>query len=275
MSGQPIEGREPGVAGEDASASPPLTGSLYDIVAGMQGDLRWGSFLDAGTGRGSMSWLLGLQTTRWTAITGARNMAAQVEREVGERLREQDRIVVGNWMDADLLAGETYDTVLADYLVGAMDGFAPYWQDRIFGRLRPLVGKRLYVIGLEPYVPYFPTDPAGRLVCEIGRLRDACLLLAGERPYREYPMGWVLRHLRLAGFRPLDAQRYAIRYGERFINSQLDMCDQRLSRLRDRSLALAMSEHVAQLRDRALAFAAAEGGLRYGHDYVIAAEPAA
>lgn len=275
MSGQPIEGREPGVAGEDASASPPLTGSLYDIVAGMQGDLRWGSFLDAGTGRGSMSWLLGLQTTRWTAITGARNMAAQVEREVGERLREQDRIVVGNWMDADLLAGETYDTVLADYLVGAMDGFAPYWQDRIFGRLRPLVGKRLYVIGLEPYVPYFPTDPAGRLVCEIGRLRDACLLLAGERPYREYPMDWVLRHLRLAGFRPLDAQRYAIRYGERFINSQMDMCDQRLSRLRDRPLALAMSEHVAQLRDRALAFAAAEGGLRHGHDYVIAAEPAA
>ncbi len=275
MSGQPIEGREPGVAGEDASASPPLTGSLYDIVAGMQGDLRWGSFLDAGTGRGSMSWLLGLQTTRWTAITGAGNMAAQVEREVGERLREQDRIVVGNWMDADLLAGETYDTVLADYLVGAMDGFAPYWQDRIFGRLRPLVGKRLYVIGLEPYVPYFPTDPAGRLVCEIGRLRDACLLLAGERPYREYPMDWVLRHLRLAGFRPLDAQRYAIRYGERFINSQMDMCDQRLSRLRDRSLALAMSEHVAQLRDRALAFAAAEGGLRHGHDYVIAAEPVA
>ena len=254
-------------------SSSPLTGSLYDVVADMQGDLPWGSFLDAGTGQGSMSWLLSLQTTRWTAITGARNMAAQVERSVGDRLRTQDRIVVGNWMDEALLADETYDTVLADYLVGAMDGFAPYWQDRIFGRLRPLVGKRLYVIGLEPYVPYFPTDPAGQLVCEIGRLRDACLLLAGERPYREYPMDWMLRHLHAAGFQVLEAKRYAIRYGERFINSQLNMCDQRLARLRDRSLAIAMSGHVAQLRDRALAYAAAEAGLRYGYDYVISAEP--
>src|SRR5690606_6664644 len=104
-------------------------------------------------------------------------------------------------------------------------------------------------------------------------LRDACLLLAGERPYREYPMDWMLRHLKQAGFRVLDAQRYGIRYGERFINSQLDMCDQRLARLRDRSLAVVMSAHVAQLRERALAYAAAEGGLRYGNDYVISAEP--
>ena len=250
-----------------------FTGSLYDVVSRMQGDLPWGSVLDAGTGRGSMAWLLGLETTQWTAITGAQNMATQVERQVGNRLRAQDRIVVGNWMDAELLNGEAYDTVLADYLVGAMDGFAPYWQDRIFGRLRPLVGKRLYIIGLEPYVPYFPSSPAGKLVCEIGRLRDACLLLAGERPYREYPMDWILRHLRQAGFRVQDAQRYGIRYGERFINSQLDMCNQRLARLTDRSVAIAMSAHVEQLRKRALAFAAAEGGLRYGHDYVISAEP--
>ena len=264
-----------GEAAPGVSAPRPLSGSLFDVVSDMQADLPWGSFLDAGTGKGSMSRLLGLDTTRWTAITGAPNMAAQVQREVGARLRSQDRIVVGNWMDAELLQGESYDTVLADYLVGAMDGFAPYWQDRIFGRLRPLVGKRLYVIGLEPYVPYFPTDPAGKLVCEIGRLRDACLLLAGERPYREYPMDWVLRHLRLAGFRPLDVQRYGIRYGERFIHSQLDMCDQRLSRVWDRSLALSLSEHVADLRHRALAFAAVEGGLRYGYDYVIAAKPVA
>lgn len=127
---------------------------------------------------------------------------------------------------------------------------------------------------MEPYVPYSPDDPAGRVVCEIGRLRDACLLLAGERPYREFPMDWVLRQLRLAGFRPLDTRRLAIRYRERFIHSQLDMCDQRLLRLRDRGLALALSEHVAQLRQRALALEVSEEGLRHGHDYVIVAEPA-
>lgn len=247
--------------------------SMYGVVQRMHGTLPWGSVLDAGTGRGSMSWLLGLDTTRWTAVTGAQSMANEVERRIRGRLRKQDRLLVGNWMDPDLLAGETYDTVLADYLIGAIEGFAPYWQDRIFTRLRPLVARRLYVIGLEPYVPYFPTDAAGRIVSEIGRLRDACLLLAGERPYREYPMDWTLRQLRSAGFRPLDTQRFAIRYGERFVNSQLDMCDQRLLRLQDRALALAMTEHVAQLRERALAMVAAQGGLRHGHDYVIAAEP--
>lgn len=249
-------------------------GSMYDVVAGMQEDLPWGSFLDAGTGRASMAWLLSRQTTDWTAITGSQSMADQVQREIGDRMRPRDRLVVGNWTDPDLLAGERYDTVLADYLVGAMDGFAPYWQDRLFGRLRALTGRRLYVIGLEPYVPYTPSEPAGQLVCEIGRLRDACLLLAGERPYREYPMDWVLRHLRIAGFRPLDAQRFGIRYGERFIHGQLDMCVQRLARLKDRHVAMAMSEHVAALRDRALAFCQAEGGLRHGFDYVIAAQPA-
>ncbi|MGB6103899.1 MAG: class I SAM-dependent methyltransferase [Pusillimonas sp.] len=246
---------------------------MYDVVQRMHDGQPWGSVLDAGTGRGSMSWLLGLDTTRWTAVTGAQSMADQVMRQIGVRMRGQDRLVVGNWVAPDLLAGERYDTVLADYLVGAIEGFAPYWQDRIFARLRPLVARRLYVIGLEPYVTDYPADAAGRIVCEIGRLRDACLLLAGERPYREYPMDWVLRQLRLAGFRPLDTQRFAIRYGERFVNSQLDMCDQRLLHLKDRGLALAMTEHAAQLRQHALALIAAEGGLRHGHDYVIAAEP--
>ena len=248
--------------------------NLYDLVRHMHGGLPWGRVLDAGTGRGSMSWLLEQDTAGWTAVTGAQGMADDVGRLVGDAMREHDRLLVGNWIDPELLADEQFDTVLADYLVGAIEGFAPYWQDRIFARLRPMVRHRLYVVGLEPYVPYSPTDPAGRIVCEIGRLRDACLLLAGDRPYREYPMDWILRQLRLAGFKPVDTRRLAIRYGERFINSQLDMCDQRLLRLGDRVLATAMSEHVAHLRQRALALAKAEGGLRHGHDYVIAAEPA-
>lgn len=247
--------------------------SLYEKVAELQGGMPWGLVLDAGTGRSSMRWLLSLQTERWTAITGSPRMAEATREEIGERMRPQDRLLVANWMDSELLAGESYDTVLADYLLGAIDGFAPYWQDRLFSRLRPLVGRRLYVIGLEPYVPNRPTDPAGKIVNEIGRLRDACLLLSGDRPYREYPLEWVLRHLRLAGLRPVDAHRMPIRYGERFINSQLDLCTHGLERLRDRTLALALQSHIAELRDRALAFAAANGGLRHGHDYIVVAEP--
>lgn len=250
------------------------TGSrLFQVITDMQADRPWGNVLDAGTGRSSMNWLLSLHTTSWTAVTGAQSMADQVKREFGNRQRPQDKLLVGNWSDPELLAGQRYETVLADYLLGAMDGFSPYAQDLLFGRLRPLVKQRFYLIGLEPYVPYSSSDPAGALVVEIGRLRDACLLLAGERPYREYPMDWVLRHLRQAGLRCLDAQRFAIRYGERFINSQLDMCMQRTQRFKDRTLAVAMSEHIAHLRRRSLSFSEAEGGLRHGYDYVIAAEP--
>lgn len=255
--------------------TPPLhTGSrLFQVIADMQGDRPWGDMLDAGTGRSSMSWLLSLKTESWTAITGAASMAAQVQRQLGNLQRPQDQLLVGNWSDPELLVGKSYDTVLADYLLGAMDGFAPYAQDLLFGRLRPLVKQRFYLIGLEPYVPYSSTDPAGSMVVEIGRLRDACLLLAGERPYREYPMDWVLRHLSQAGFRCIDAQRFAIRYGERFIHSQLDMCLQRTSRFKNRALAISMSEHIAHLRRQALALHEIEGGLRHGYDYVIAAEP--
>jgi len=247
--------------------------SLYDKITELQGNAPWGSVLDAGTGRASMHWLLAQTTERWTAVTGSKKMAEATLTEVGPRLRDQDRVMVGNWMDPELLAGEKYDTVLADYLLGAIDGFAPYWQDRLFARLKPLVGRRLYIIGLEPYVPYFPDDPAGRMVTEIGRLRDACLLLGKDRPYREYPMDWVIRNLEQSGYKVQDAHRIAIRYGEKFVNSQLDMCSRVLGNLKDRQLAVALQQHVAELRNRALALISTEGGLRYGHDYIIVAFP--
>src|SRR5690606_11868299 len=218
-----------------------------------QGQRPWGAVLDAGTGRSSLRWLNSLQTTRWTAVTGSERMAQMAREQAGVTLRSQDRLIVGNWMDPQLLAGETHDTVVADYLLGAIDGFAPYWQDRLFQRLRPLIGGRLYVIGLEPYVPFSSDDPAGRIVVEIGRLRDACLLMAGQRPYREYPLDWVLRHLEHAGLRPVDVERVPIRYGERFINTQLDLCSESVDKLPNRALAVTLQSHIADLRHRALA----------------------
>jgi hypothetical protein len=40
------------------------------------------------------------------------------------------QIVIGNWQDPSFLHGEKYDTILADYLIGAIDGFSPYFQVR-------------------------------------------------------------------------------------------------------------------------------------------------
>ena len=249
--------------------------SLFGYIESLHGDQAWGSFLDAGTGVKSLEWILTLPTDRWTAITAANSMADQMREALGDRMRPQDRLIVGNWINDSLLTGETFDTVLVDYLVGAVEGFAPYWQDRVFERLRPLVSSngRLYIIGLEPYVQFPPNTESGKIIWEIGRVRDACLLLAGQRPYREYPMDWMLRHLGLAGFRMLDARRFPIRYRARFIDGQLNMCLARLERFPSEGLGNEMRRYVEELRTRALELNEQEGGLRHGYDYVIAAEP--
>lgn len=248
--------------------------TLFAYLEELQGDRVWGSVLDAGTGSSSIRWVQSLQTERWTAVTGAEGHAMQVRDIAEARRRPEDRIVLGNWADPALMAGETYDTVLADYLVGAIDGFAPYFQERLFARLRPLVGGRLYVIGLDPYVPVDePADPAAHIIWRIGRLRDSCLLLAGERPYREYPAEWVMEALHRADFTPICAQRFPIRFGARFVQAQIAMCEQRIARLNDRNLASALGDHAMSLREEALSAIKRDGSLPFGNDYVIAAEP--
>lgn len=251
---------------------PKLSG-LFQHIESLQGQEPWGSFLDAGTGTSSIRWVSSLDTERWTAVTGAERHAIQVRDAVERVRRPQDRIVLGNWADPALLAGERYDTVLADYLLGAIEGFAPYFQHQLFARLRSLVGRRLYVVGLEPYVNVRADTPGGKLVQEIGRFRDACLLLTDDSPYREYPAQWVVDHLEASGFRITAAKRFPIHYKARFINSQIDMCAPRLAKLTDRSLADALTAKGETLRVRALDMIAREGSLRHGNDYVLAAEP--
>lgn len=249
--------------------------SLFRYIEELHGERGWGSLLDAGTGVKSLEWILTLPTERWTAVTASHSMADNIRGAVHSPPRQQDRLLVGNWVNHSLLTGERFDTVLVDYLVGAVEGFAPYWQDRVFERLRPLVREngRLYLIGLEPYVPHEPETEGGRIIWEIGRVRDACLLLAGERPYREYPMDWIIRKLGQSGFRMLEARQFPIRYRARFVNGQLDMCLARLPRFASDEVAASMRSYVDDIRARALQFAEAHDGIRHGHDYVIAAEP--
>ncbi len=251
----------------------PVVSSLFRYIETLQGDQPWGRFLDAGTGVKSLQWISTLTTDAWTAITAAPGMVRDIRTAGRIDMRRQDRILLGNWADEGLLAGEAFDTVLVDYLVGAIEGFSPYWQDRVFHRLRPHVAGRLYLIGLEPYVPFDAETEAGKVIVEIGRLRDACLLLAGDRPYREFPADWVIRHLQQAGFRLIDVRQFPIRYRERFVDGQLDMCLRRLPRFPSEPLAASMRAEVERLREHAHDVLQRENGLPHGSDYVIAAEP--
>jgi len=249
------------------------TSALFTHVEALQAGHPWGRFLDAGTGVNSSLWSTDLTTELWCGVTGAPGHAAQVSAAVGERLRPADRLIVSNWTDPALLAGETFDTVLADYLLGAVEGFSPYFQGDLFARLRPLVGRTLYVIGLDPYVVGAAEDEAARMVRVIGRMRDAVLLLADETPYREYPAEWVEASLVRSGFVVTASRRFANRYRAKWVNGQLDMAVRRLDRIPDRDAARGLARAIEHLRAEGLALCEAQGGLRCGHDYVIACRP--
>ena len=92
--------------------------------------------LDAGTGAHSLSWISQLPTDKWTAVTASEQMAAEVRKARGVRWRPQDGVAIGNWEDDSFLQGEQFDVIIADYLIGAVEGFAPYTQDLIMPRLR-------------------------------------------------------------------------------------------------------------------------------------------
>lgn len=248
--------------------------ALFRHIETLQGGRPWGAVLDAGTGAHSIRWISGLETTRWTAVTGSAQESDVVSRAIGALKRAEDRVVVGNWADSKLLEGETYDTVVADYLLGAVEGFAPFFQPYLFRRLRALTGQTIYVTGLEPYVPTRrPDDEAGRLIWEIGRLRDACVLLKGGLPYREYPAAWVGDHLRRSGFATRSLRHFRIGYKEPFVNAQIDIATAGLDRIEDTTLARALGDRGERLREKALLFIEGNGALRSCRNYVISAEP--
>lgn len=248
--------------------------AIFQYIEESQGDRPWGAFLDAGSGVHSLKWVSGLETERWTAVTGAPGDAENMAKATEDARRPVDDILLGNWASADLLKGQVFDTVLADYLLGAVEGFAPYFQSYLFARLRPLTGSALYVTGVEPYVPIDPPKTkAGKIVWEIGRFRDACLLLAGQLPYREYPSGWVRDQLKRAGFTLRQSKRFEIQYKANFVNSQIDLCGPGLATLGDRTLAAAMLARGEALRQQALNMIETQGGLAHGYNYVLVAEP--
>jgi len=221
--------------------------SLFDAIDQLHGKRPWGRTLDAGTGVGSLAWLLSKPPNEFTvplvAVTASPVMRSDLVRQfplanaadapappaaatdVAPAAPSLDasawalgagvRLVMGEWASGALLPNETFDTVVADYLVGAIDGFAPHLQDIVGSALilagrppsagtqhvescplsRALVqvlenvahrvrrnGGKLYVTGMEPYPDRAPST-GGQLVIEVrprarGLLRQVTNLTA-------------------------------------------------------------------------------------------------
>jgi hypothetical protein len=156
--------------------------------------------------------------------------------------------------------------VIADYLLGAIDGFAPYYQDHVFARLRPHVGDRLYAIGLEPW-PSRHDDPDARTFLDLCRTRDAAFLLAGIRPYREFPESWVARTLTNSGFSVVERARFPIRHSDRTIDREHGNVVRYAQRV-EGNLGAALIQRADALRDR-LTARLRERPLVFGNDWVI------
>lgn len=238
--------------------------ALFQHVEQLQQGRPTATVLDAGTGAHSLRWL----TTLGAAVTGV-----TADEPTAARLRTEFpdvELVTGDWQDDGLLRGRRYDVVVADYLLGAIDGFAPYYQDEVFSRLRPHVAGRLYAIGLEPW-PARDDDPDAQAFIDLCSTRDAAFLLAGTRPYREFPESWVARTLQHSGFAVIDRMRLPIRHSARTIDREHGNAV-RYARRAERDVAGALIRRADALRERLLARVRTRP-LLFGNDWVIAAEP--
>ena len=178
--------------------------------------------------------------------------------------------MVGNWMDPAFLDGETFDVVLADYLLGAVERFAPYFQYSLLKKLRGITRSRFYLVGMEPYPE--PITPAERVVNDIANFRDSCHLHLGERFHREFPVEWVVARLQECGFIVRATDRFPILYGKSFVDAELGLAEKLLNRLPAGPLRKGLQARLAEIH-KAAAAALKQGGLPGGYDYLIAADP--
>jgi hypothetical protein len=268
----------------------------------------FGRFLDAGTGSHSLRWMASvfhrehlLQRTdhgpdaapfismeSFTAITADETMRRRVLQEATSLgIAHKGEVVIGNWSSGVepsgkleygqsklLLEGRQYDTILVDYLVGAMDGFAPYFQDLIFERLSPHLapGGKMYIIGLQPIPDRVGSE--ANVMCKITKIRDACILLANHRCYREYPVDWIQRHVVKAGMEILETRQYPIRYDHGTMLKQINVGRSKLRLFPTRGLANEMGGILDRLEKESLEVTRRQesGRITLGFDYVVVAE---
>lgn len=241
------------------------TDALFATIEAWHQGRPSASVLDAGTGRHSLGWLVSWLNARITAVTADPRSADAMSSEF-----PRAEVILGRWTDERLLAGRTFDVVVADYLLGAVDGFTPYAQDALFPRLRAHVGGRLYVVGLEPW-PDRAEDPDAQAFLELCRLRDAAFLVSGARPYREYPETWVVNSLEQSGFRVVERARMPILHSVRTIDREHGNLARTVGGLADRALATALLAGADALRTQLLG-RVSRRKLLFGADYLIAAE---
>ena len=303
---------------------------LFGCIEEQQGTRPFGSVLDAGTGLHSLRWIATLESkgmTDFVAITADTSMQAKVQQEANDLgMSHLGNVLIHNWFAPEVenhkttttttttttnpLEGQFFDTILADYLIGAMDAFSPYQQDQIMAKLAKYLkpSGRLYIVGLEPIPSSVSSStnnngdnqqhPAN-IICKVRQVRDACILLAGHACYREYPLSWAMRQVQQCpDLQLLHAQndndnhdaksstssppacfRFPILYRHATIVKQINVARSKLKLIANKHASQALANSLAHVLDEleAQSYAATttndnDGRIQLGFDYVVAAE---
>ncbi|CAJ1959373.1 unnamed protein product [Cylindrotheca closterium] len=252
--------------------------ALFGAIEQQQGDKPFGAFLDAGTGMHSLRWMATLKNlgmTRFKAITADEEMRRRVQTEADSlNMSDDGDVVIGNWFGNRLPVpvDEKYDTILADYLIGAMDGFSPYKQDQMISMLSSYLnpGGKLYIVGLEPIPDY--ADGDGNIICKVRQIRDACILLAGHRCYREYPVEWIQRQVtNIPELTLLNTTTFPILYSHQTIVNQINVGRSKFESFPSPELAEEMKKVLDDLERQSLAATSNKKRVKLGFDYVVTA----
>jgi len=227
---------------------------------------HFGRVLDAGTGMHSFQWLSEISSAESiTAVTASDSFQKQVQQKAATLgIANRTTVVLGNWFvptQYPITKDAVFDTIIADYLIGSMDGFSPYRQDEMIPLLLHHLTPtgRLYIVGLEPV----PTD-SSTLVSRVYQTRDACILLAGHRCYREYPLNWIEKQVNKAGAVTESTQQFPIVHSAVSLEKQVQVGRSKLPLL-PAAVADGMREHLDELSQEVQD----KTPLKVGFDYVV------
>ena len=283
-----------------------------------RGHDRWGNVLDAGTGPGSMSYLCAQPTETVVAVTAARTMSARLKMELKAPCKpvelltnysangtvtgvvrkdgHPNTLLVGNWFGADhggkrpltehpVYTAQKFDTVLAEYLLGALEHFAAFNEQKMMDLLVSSVkddglllfcGRKPFDYpGPEPYKTEY--NKAMQLVLDVERVRDAAMLLSHQREYREFPAWWVREALLQRGLEIVRQESFTGRVNIDYVKQQLDWARREARKVPAKSLSASLLEHIKGLQAAADAEAGLnkKDGVSFGGSYcIVARKPA-
>ena len=210
----------------------------------------------------------------------------------GPRKQHPNILLVGNWFSDEngtrpltqhpVYTAQKFDTVLAEYLLGALEHFAAFTEQKLMDLLVSSV-KDDGLLLFCGRIPFAYPGPEGyrskysksrQLVLDAERVRDAAMLLSHQRAYREFPAWWVKEALQQRGLEIAHEEFYSTKVDLDYVTQQLKWATREARKVAAASLSAELLAHIKRLQAAADADAELIRGLRFdGHSsHCIVAE---